>query len=198
VRVGANVYVMIRDAFLAVAGTAAALLREPAVSARWSEKSALADFSVAGLARHLANQVTRTQTLLTAPAARSARPILEHYTRNAWVTSGPDGPDNVRIRRQGEEAAAGTTPQALADEVDAALAELRRRLPAEPGERVVDLGEWGLTVDDFLVTRVMGEGRQACPTQRSCSRPTPVISCGGPVVRSRWPSRAAIASSSAA
>jgi hypothetical protein len=43
--------------------------------------------------------------------------------------------DNVRIRRQGEEAAAVTTPQELADEVDMALAELRRSLPAEPAER---------------------------------------------------------------
>jgi hypothetical protein len=146
---------MIRHAFLSAAETAATLLREPAVSARWSEPSALADFSVGGLARHLANQVTHTGSLLTAAPGSSAIPVLEHYTRNAWVTSGVDGADNVGIRRRGEEAAAATTPQALADEVDAALAELRRIVPAEPVERVVDLRDWGLTVDDFLLTRVM-------------------------------------------
>jgi hypothetical protein len=152
---GTSVGRMIRDAYLSVAETAATLLREPAVSARWSEPSALADFSVAGLARHLANQVTRTVALLAAAPGSAAIPVLQHYTRNAWVTSGVDGADNVRIRQQGEQAAATITPQALADEVDAALAELHRVVPAEPAERVVDLGDWGLTVDDFLITRVM-------------------------------------------
>jgi hypothetical protein len=151
----ASVGRMIRDAYLSAAETAATLLREPAVSARWAEPSALTDFSVAGLARHLTNQVTRTVTLLAAAPGNSAIPVLEHYTRNAWVTSGVNGADNVRIRRQDEQAAAVTTPQALADEVDAALAELRRVVPAEPAQRVVDLGDWGLTVDDFLLTRVM-------------------------------------------
>jgi hypothetical protein len=146
---------MIRDAFLSVAETAATLLREPAVSARWSKPSALDDFSVGGLARHLANQVTRTVPLLAAAPGSSAIAVLEHYTRNAWVTSGVDGADNVWIRQRGEEAAAVTTPQALVDEVDAALSELRRSVLAEPAERVVDLGDWGLAVDDFLLTRVM-------------------------------------------
>lgn len=153
--VSASVGRMIREAFISVAGTATTLLREPAVSARWSEPSALADFSVAGLARHLANQVTRTVPLLAAAPGKSAIPVLEHYTRNAWVTSGVDGADNVWIRRQGEKAAAVTTPQELVDDVDAALAELRRVVPAEPAGRVVDFGDWALTVDDFLLTRVM-------------------------------------------
>jgi hypothetical protein len=146
---------MIRDAFLSAAETAATQLREPAVSARWSEPSALADFSVGGLARHLANQVTHTASLLAAVPGSVAIPVLEHYTRNAWVTSGVEGADNVLIRQRGEEAAAVTTPQELVEEVDAALAELRRIVPAEPAARVVDLRDWGLTVDDFLLTRVM-------------------------------------------
>jgi hypothetical protein len=146
---------MIRQTFLSAAETAATLLRDPAVSARWSGPSALADFSVGGLARHLANQVTHTGALLAAAPGSSAIPVLEHYTRNAWVTSGVDGADNVGIRRRGEEAAAETTPQVLADEVDVALAELRRIVPAEPAERVVDLRDWGLSVDDFLLTRVL-------------------------------------------
>jgi Mycothiol maleylpyruvate isomerase N-terminal domain len=146
---------MIRDAFLSTAGSAAALLRAPAVSARWSAPSALVDFSVGGLARHLANQVTRTAHVLAAAPGATAIPVLEHYTRNAWVISGVHGDDNVRILRQGEEGAAGTTPRALADEFDTALAELRRVVPAQPVGRVVDLGDWGLTVDDYLLTRVM-------------------------------------------
>jgi hypothetical protein len=146
---------VIRDAYLSAGTTAAALLREPALSARWLQPSALTDFSVAGLARHLANQVTLTVSLLAAAPGVSAVPVLEHYTRNAWVTSGVDSADNVSIRRRGEEAVAGTTAQALADEVDAALVELRRVVPAEPADRVVDFRVWGLAVDDFLLTRVM-------------------------------------------
>ena len=146
---------MIREAFLSAGETAATLLCEPALSTRWSDPSALADFSVAGLARHLANQVTRTVPTLAAAPGSSAVPVLEHYTRNTWLTSGLDGADNARIRRQGEQAVAGTTAQALAEEVDAALVELRQVVPAEPVGRVVDFRDWGLTVDDFLLTRVM-------------------------------------------
>ena len=146
---------MIRDAFLSSAAAAGTLLREPALAARWSEPSALADFSVGGLARHLANQVTYSVPLLAAAPGASAVPVLEHYTRNAWVTSGLDGRDNIAIRRKGEADAAVTTPEALADEFDGALAELRRVVPDEPADRVVDYRAWGLTVDDFLLTRVM-------------------------------------------
>jgi hypothetical protein len=146
---------VIRDAYLSAAAVAATLLRDPAVSANWSQPSALADFSVAGLACHVAYQITRTVPTLAGPPGGSAIPVLEHYTRNAWVTSGTEGADNVQIRRASEQRAAATTAQALADEVDAAVAELRRVVPAEPVGRVVDFREWGLTVDDFLLTRVM-------------------------------------------
>ena len=146
---------MIRDAFFSSAAAAATLLREPALAARWSEPSALADLSVGGLARHLANQVTHSVPLLAGASEASAVPVLEHYTRNAWVTSGLDGRDNVAIRRKGEADAAVTTPQALADEFDAALAELHRVVSDEPAHRVVEIRTWGLTVDDFLLTRLM-------------------------------------------
>jgi Mycothiol maleylpyruvate isomerase N-terminal domain len=146
---------VIRDAFLSSAATAGTLLREPALAARWLQPSALADLSVGGLARHLANQVTHAVPLLAADPGASAVPVLEHYTRNAWVTSGIDGGDNIAIRRKGEADAALTTPAALADEFDAALVELHRVVPAEPEHRVVDFRAWGLTVDDFLLTRVM-------------------------------------------
>lgn len=146
---------MIRDAFLSAAGTAAALLHDPAVAARWARPSALADFSVAGLARHLANQVTHTVPRLAAAPGAAAIPVLEHFTRNTWVTSGVNGDDNISIRQRGERDAATTTPAALAAEIDTALTELRHVVPAVPADRIVDLGDWALTVDDFLLTRVL-------------------------------------------
>lgn len=146
---------MIRPAFVESAATAAALLRDPAVASRWSAPSALPDFSVGGLARHLANQVTRTATFLAAPPGGSAIPVLDHFTGAGWVASGLDSDDNVAIRRRGEAAAAQTTAADLAAEVDAAVADLRIAVPAQPADRVVDLGDWGLRVDDFLLTRVL-------------------------------------------
>ncbi|TNH31388.1 hypothetical protein FHG89_02560 [Micromonospora orduensis] len=146
---------MIRPAFLDVAETAAALVREPMLIERWSTPSALPDFSTGGLARHLANQVTHTVTVLAAAPGASAISVLEHFTGNAWVTSGADSADNIGIRRRSEQAAASTTATNLADLVDAALSELRTTVPAQPADRIVDLGDWGLQVDDFLLTRVV-------------------------------------------
>lgn len=146
---------MIRSAFLDSAVTAAALLHDPAVASRWSSPSALPEFSVGGLARHLANQVTRTATFLAAPPGGSAIPVLEHFTGAGWVASGLDSADNAGIRSRGEELAAQTTAGDLADEVDAALADLRSMVPAQHDDRVVDLGDWGLHVEDFLLTRVL-------------------------------------------
>ncbi|MET8357779.1 maleylpyruvate isomerase N-terminal domain-containing protein [Micromonospora sp. NPDC005171] len=146
---------MIRPAFLDVAETAAALLREPMLIERWSMPSALPDFSTGGLARHLANQLTRTVAFLAAAPGASAISVLEHFTGNAWVTSGVDSADNIGIRRRCEQAAASTTATNLADVVDDALSELRTTVPAQPADRIVDLGDWGLQVDDFLLTRVV-------------------------------------------
>ncbi|WP_327003968.1 maleylpyruvate isomerase N-terminal domain-containing protein [Dactylosporangium sp. NBC_01737] len=146
---------MIRSAFLDSAQSAAALLREPAVAARWSTPSTLPGFSVGGLARHLANQVTRTVTALAAPPGTSAIPVMDHFTGAGWVNSGADSADNTAILERSETAAAQTTAADLAAEVDAALAELSTMVPAQHAERVVDLGRWGLLVDDFLLTRVL-------------------------------------------
>lgn len=131
------------------------MLREPAVAGGWATPSALPGFSVGGLARHLANQVTRTAALLAGPPGGAAIPVLEHFTGAGWVGSGRDGEANVSIRTRMEEAAALTTARELAAEVEAALDELRTTVMAQHEDRIVDLGEWGLRVDDFLLTRVL-------------------------------------------
>jgi hypothetical protein len=146
---------MIRDAFLKSSEAALGLLREPALAERWSKPSTLPDFSTGGLARHLANQITRTLTYLAAAPGDSAISVLDHFTGNAWVTSGVDSADNIDIRHRSEQDAAATTPEELADDVDAALRELQTVLPAQSADRIVDLDDWGLTVNDFLLTRVL-------------------------------------------
>ncbi|MEV4755850.1 maleylpyruvate isomerase N-terminal domain-containing protein [Micromonospora sp. NPDC049559] len=164
---------MIRAAFLESAEAAVGLLRQPALAERWSEPSALPDFSTSGLARHLANQITNTASYLAATPGGSAISVLDHFTGNGWVTSGTDSADNIEIRHRSEQAATATTPERLADDVDAALRELRAAVPAQPADRIVDLGNWGLTVDDFLLTRVMELVVHADDLAVSLGIPTP-------------------------
>lgn len=166
---------MIRQAFLDTAGVAAGLLRQPGIAARWSEPSALAGYSVGGLARHLAYQVTHTVGPLAAAPGTVAIPVLEHYTRNAWVTAGSDGTQNIEIRHRNERAAAATTAAALVGEFDAALLALRTAMPALAPDRVVDLGDWGLTADDFLLTRVLELVVHADDIAVSIGVPTPAL-----------------------
>lgn len=164
---------MIRDAFLESAKAALVLLREPALAERWAKPSALPDFSTGGLARHLANQITRTVTYLAAEPGDSAISVLNHFTSNGWVTSGVDSADNIDIRNRSEQAAAATTSDALADDVDTALRELRTSVLAQPADRIVDLDDWGLTVNDFLLTRVMELVVHADDLAVSLGIPTP-------------------------
>ena len=131
---------MIADAFLDSAATAATLLRAPALAERWSAPSALDDFTTGGLARHLANQVTHTVTYLAGQPGGAAIPLLEHFTRNSWPTSGVDAQDNVGIRRRSEDAARETTAAELADQVDEALMALRKSVPAVVVRHAGELG----------------------------------------------------------
>ncbi|XVU25974.1 maleylpyruvate isomerase N-terminal domain-containing protein [Actinoplanes sp. CA-054009] len=164
---------MIRDAFLESADVAATLLRAPEVAEQWSKPSALTGYSCGGVARHLANQITHTVTHLAAPPGISAIPVLDHFTGSAWLTSGADSADNTDIRNRSQQAAAATTAGELVEHVDSALRELRAAVPAQPAGRVVDLGEWGLTVDDFLLTRVMELVVHADDLAVSLGLPTP-------------------------
>ncbi len=65
-----------RDAFVQAAASASGLLRDPAVAASWDSASVLKEFSVAGLAGHLARQVL-------------AVPVLGLLTRLAVRRHGP-------------------------------------------------------------------------------------------------------------
>jgi uncharacterized protein (TIGR03083 family) len=147
----------IRDDFLSTARSAAGLLREPAVAAAWSRPSALPEFSVGGLAGHLAYQILAISQTLTGPAPREqAISLLEHYGRVQWIGAGVDDEINVRIRRDGEQAAA-QGPAALAARVDSAVTELADGLPpaANRPVRIPLWGPWSLLLDDMLTTRMM-------------------------------------------
>ncbi len=147
----------IRESYLVAAESAVALLREPAVAAAWSKPSALNEFSVAGLAAHLAHQLVRIDSLLDDGGVPGEPvPLIEHFSRSPWVQAGLDHESNVGIRQAGE-AAAADGPAALAAKAEKLFERQRAELPAQPRDKVVHLpwSGWSLRFDDFLLTRLV-------------------------------------------
>jgi hypothetical protein len=169
----------VREDFLTVAGRAADLLREPAVAEHWARPSALPEFSVAGLAGHLAYQVLVVPSVLAAPRpCEPTVPLLGHYEQASWVGAELDADINVRIRRGGEQLAARAEgPAALAEQVAAAVVELTGSLPAdlERPVRMTIWGPWSLRLEDLLVTRMMELAVHSDDLAVSVELPTPVL-----------------------
>ncbi|MFC0850033.1 maleylpyruvate isomerase N-terminal domain-containing protein [Streptomyces noboritoensis] len=147
----------LRHDFLALAASVPDLLRDPAVGAAWPGPSALAEFTVGGLAGHLAYQVLSIPPALAEPVpSEPTVSLLGHYERVEWIGAGLDDEINVRIRRGGESAAADGAG-ALADRVAAAVDELTGTLASVENRpvRIPLWGPWSLLLDDFLTTRMM-------------------------------------------
>jgi hypothetical protein len=147
----------IRHAYLRAARTTAALLRDPAVAARWEQPSALDLYAVSGLAGHLAGQVFFAENALALSEPDTEPiPILDYYGRVAWITADHGDEAHARIRR-GSEAQAADGVDVLATRTDAAVARLPEVLAAEPVTRLVRLPswQWALTLDDFLLSRLV-------------------------------------------
>jgi mycothiol maleylpyruvate isomerase-like protein len=93
----------IRDDFLSASRAATDLLRKPAVAAAWTEPSALPEFSVGGLAGHLAYQILAIPRILSEPVpSEPTIALLEHYQQVAWIGAGVNEEVNVRIRDGGD------------------------------------------------------------------------------------------------
>jgi hypothetical protein len=147
----------VRDAYLEAAGTVAPLLRDPAVATAWHVPSALEEFTVQGLAGHLASQILMVGGALARPSSElDAIALSDHYARVAWVDAPLDSDVNTVIRANGEQAGA-VGAAALADQVDAAVAEQSTALPEASGTHRVTApsGGWSLALDDFVLTRLM-------------------------------------------
>jgi hypothetical protein len=146
-----------REAYQIAAESAAALIASPSVTAAWTEPSALAGFTVGGLAAHLAGQVfTASQALASPPATSEQVTLLGHYERVTWIGADLDDDINVAIRSSGEQSAEPGAA-AVSARLDAALRDLREALPSAPDDWRVQppAGPWSLRLDDFLVTRMM-------------------------------------------
>jgi hypothetical protein len=146
------------EAYLDAAQSAATLLEDPAVVARWDEPSALAEFTVRGLAAHLGTQVLMVAGVLTGdtPPDTPTKRLEEHYGQVRWRGADVDQETNVSIRTGGEERARAGHAALVAD-VRTAIDGLRPVLADLDGQRPVLLPwvGWALTVDDFLTTRML-------------------------------------------
>ena len=165
-----------RNEFLAVARSALALVRDPAVAAAWAEPSALPEFSVGGLAGHLAYQVLSLPAALAAPVpTEPVVPVLEHYARVTWIGAELDAEINVRIRDGGESLAANG-PAALTAELESAIEALARLLAeVDRPVRIPLWGPWSLSLDDMLLTRLMELAVHSDDLAVSVGVPTPEL-----------------------
>jgi hypothetical protein len=147
----------IKDAYVEAADSVVELLARDELAAAWDRPSALAEWTVGGLAGHLAGQVFTVVEILQAdPSDDGPIPLDEHYARAAWVEAGVDDEVNVGIRAGGDQhAAAG--PADLLGRVVAARDQAAALLASQPADRVVLVPwqGWSLTLDDFLATRMM-------------------------------------------
>jgi hypothetical protein len=167
------------EIFLDAAAAAAPLLRVPALTQRWTQPSALAEFRISGLAGHFARAVLNVERYLGAPPP-AEEPTLDavSYFRTA---GGPDVGDPSAethriIRERGEQDASGG-PERLADRYDAARASLATRLPdLAEDQPVLMFGRYVLSLRECLVTRLVELVVHADDLAVSLGVPTPTFS----------------------
>lgn len=139
--------------FLEAVEAARPLLSSPALAARWDEPSVLDRLSLRGLAGHLLRAMTSVEAYLDRSEPPGEQVIsAAAYYRAAVSETDLDGEVHIAIRQRGEQAAAGG-PVALAD--DWAAATGRRLEDERPDRRVRVYQDLVLTLDDYLVTRLV-------------------------------------------
>lgn len=146
----------VRAVFLAAVDAAGSLYHLPALADRWAAESALPHFAVSGLAGHLLRAVTSVEAYLDRPeppAGGAITPAAYYATATAEQDVGAE--IHRMIRARGEEAAAAG-PGGLAEAWAAARVRLSARLAEEPAVRHVRVyGDMVLSLDDYLLTRLV-------------------------------------------
>ncbi|MFL1906115.1 maleylpyruvate isomerase N-terminal domain-containing protein [Streptomyces tauricus] len=147
----------LKNAYLETAAQAVAMLDAPEVAASWEKPSALAQWTVSGLAGHLAYQIFRVDPALEGPASEQEPiPVLEHYARAVWVDAPLDGEISSGIRAKGEGISSEGV-RLLVERVHAALDQQRTDLGEVHDDWMVFMPQtgWALSLDDFLLTRLV-------------------------------------------
>ena len=148
----------IRPLFCDAVDATTALVREPTLLERFDGPSTLAEFSLRGLAGHLLRAVTSAEGYLDGPEPDPGPEPLsaaEYYAAVAAASTDIDDDVNRAIRQRGVEAAPGSAEEFPAAWAGAA-GRIRARLAAEPAGRLVRVyGDLVLTLDQYLVTRLI-------------------------------------------
>jgi hypothetical protein len=146
----------IATAYLTAVDSVIDLLSTPEVAAAWDSPSALAEWSVGGLAGHLAGQAIHTVTRLQEEPGSDPIPLDEHYHRVAWIGAEVGDEVSVGIREGGLRTAAEGA-EALVGQVREARSRLPGLLASTSPDRpvLIPWQGWSLRRDDFLVTRMM-------------------------------------------
>ncbi len=146
------------EVFLATASVAQQWIDSDAVAARWEQPSALAGYTVAGLAGHLARAVLTVERYLDAPApaVESGDTDAAGYFATALGADDPvDSERHHRIRQRGVDTAADG-PAALVAQLGEARKRLADRLqPAAMAHRIEVAGGVTLPLGAYLETRVV-------------------------------------------
>ncbi len=143
----------------------------------WDQPSALQEMPVSALAGHLGYQIFSVDTVLAGPPSPDPTiPLLEHYARAAWIGAPLDAEVNAGIRARGAQTAADG-PGALAERAAATLAGQQTDLAKHSRDEAVFLPQtgWALTLDDFLMTRMLEVAIHMDDLAVSVGLPTPEL-----------------------
>lgn len=163
------------QAFLDAARTATTLVLDPQLELRWREPSALPEMSIGALTSHLVAQVVAAAAGVLDPSAASTEEpvaLLEHYARAAWVDAALEDEANVSIREGAERTAADGYAGTRA-RMERACAQLDPWPARTPSVVRMPWWGWSLTLDDFLLTRMMELMVHADDLAVSLGVPTP-------------------------
>jgi Mycothiol maleylpyruvate isomerase N-terminal domain len=144
-----------RTSFLEAAEVAVELLRRPEVAGRWSEPGASTGMTVGAVAAHLVSSGIEMLVPLLEVEGPPGTRVLEpsRYYSGQSLDLDHEGHHDVRQRAR---AGAGRGAAALAADAAAAVTGLTVRLSEQPeGRRVLVLGAFDMTLDGFLVTRLV-------------------------------------------
>lgn len=143
----------IRTAFLEASRSIRPLLKSPELAARWNGESALAGFSIHGLAGHLVRAVQGPVAYLAQEVTEGAEPVpAPGYYAMVLGSLGEVGNKEVIVR--GEENAAGGIAELVAA-YEQALLDLERALRTEPSDRLIRVfRDVVLRFDDYLPSRM--------------------------------------------
>jgi hypothetical protein len=183
-----------RTSFLEAAEVAVELLRRPEVAERWSEPGASEGMTVGAVAAHLVSSgIAMVVPLLEVEGPAGTRVLQpSRYYSGQSLDLDHEGHHDVRQRAQ---AGSRRGAAAWATDAAAAVAGLTLRLPEEPdGRRVLVLGAYDMTLDGFLVTRLVELLAHTDDLAASAGLPTPdmppgavtlVVACLTDVARRR-------------